>query len=448
MKKIQLISLTFFIPVLLLSCANNNAVSAASMVPRVEIAAVIGREVSDEIHGFGSLTFIRKTDVASPSDAVVKSIPKREGDYVNEGEIVCVLENPQITISVRRAESAFSHAISALDLSRARLSEGLFNAEARLLDNEKTEAELRQARRALDEQRRKQESEEILFCAGGVSVESIRDSRFRLESAEVQLDLLEKDLEIRRIGLREIDLLAAGIVPPGDEGSMRSALITLATAGLRAEVRAAEANLESSRRELESNRLLESSLVIHSPMSGIVGARFFEEGERVKREDRILTLMDTKSLYAIFPAPEAEALRLVKGMPASVSIDGTGDIYIGKVDLVSPQADSQSFTFMVRVLLESFNGNTLKPGMFARITVPLEQPHRVILVPETSLIDRKNGQGRVFTIRGNVVSERVVGTGRLFGDEREILSGLTVGDVVVQRPNSALKDGAYVSIPE
>jgi RND family efflux transporter MFP subunit len=245
--------------------------------------------------------------------------------------------------------------------------------------------------------------------------------------------------------LREIDLLNAGIVPPPDEQEFRQALIKLSTAGLRAELKAAEANLESVGQELESSRFLESSLVVHSPMSGIAGARHCEEGERLKREDKIFTIIDTHSFYAIFPVPEAEALKLSRGMPATINLDGTGTAYNGVVDLVAPQADIQSFTFLVRVILDADEKGLLKPGMFARIIISMEQPRKIHLIPESSLIDRKDNQGIVFVIRNNMLSERVVQLGQLYGDEREI-TGLNQGDVVVLHPNMTLKDGTYVAI--
>jgi multidrug efflux pump subunit AcrA (membrane-fusion protein) len=414
--------------------------------PQVKVVAVVGREIFEEVKGFGSLSFIRKVDIASPADGVLEKLLKREGDIVNEGEIVSVLANPQITLSVQRAESAYSQALAARELALTRLSEGELMAEARILQNEKSEAELSIARNAIYEQQRKFRNEETLYNAGGINEESMRDSRFRLETAEAQIVLMEKELEIQRIGLREIDLLAAGIDPPKDEFGLRQALIFLATAGLRSEAKAAEANLEATRKELESSRLLESSLVIRSPITGTVGARYFEEGERLTREDKILTLMDTESLYAVFPVPEAEALKLSRGLPASVSLDGTGETYYGMVDLVYPQADIQSFTFLVRVILPADDRGLLKPGMFARIHINLEQSRYINLIPEHSLMDKKNNQGRVFTIQNSILSERIVDMGRLFGDEREIVSGLNVGEVVVLLPDSSLQDGSYVSV--
>jgi RND family efflux transporter MFP subunit len=255
---------------------------------------------------------------------------------------------------------------------------------------------------------------------------------------------------MQKIGFRDQDLRNADLDVPFGEAERTKALIALSTLTLRAEQSAAQARLEAAEKELASCRLAEAELTVYSPASGIIGARYMEEGERVKKDDKILTIIDTGSLYAIFPAPEAEALKLGKGMAAKVSLDGTNNTYDGKVDLVSPQADSQSFTFMVRVILPAeavaTSQNSLKPGMFARVSVAVGEPRLAAVIPESSLVSKDNDNGGVFLINGNTLSERKIAIGSVVGDKREILSGLKPGDVVVLRPSPALRDGAYVSV--
>jgi RND family efflux transporter MFP subunit len=265
---------------------------------------------------------------------------------------------------------------------------------------------------------------------------------------------MEKELEIRRIGCRDKDLSAAGLAVPLDDGERRKALISLISSSLRAERAAAGAMLDAAEKELQSARLALSELAVKSPGSGIVGARYCEEGERVRAEDKILTLMDTASLYAVFPVREKDALRIEKGMPALVEIDGSGGASEGRVDLVYPQADSQSMSFMVRVLLlnngDSAEGTepgpgSLKPGMFARVKVTLGPPRQIIVFPDSSIINKKNNEGTVFVINGKTLSERKVGLGLALGEDREITSGLKSGELAVLRPEADLREGTHVS---
>jgi multidrug efflux pump subunit AcrA (membrane-fusion protein) len=168
--------------------------------------------------------------------------------------------------------------------------------------------------------------------------------------------------------------------------------------------------------------------------------------------------MDTASLYAIFPVREKDALRIKKGMPASVLTDGTGEKSAGVVDLVYPQADSQSLSFLVRVLLPDtlFNDVRLKPGMFARITVTLGEPRKAVFISESAIFNRAvngaNEEGSVFAVNGSTLTERKVLLGaanssiRGSGDDREIVSGIAAGELVVSRPDTDLKEGMNVTI--
>lgn len=425
------------------ACRDAKVESSAEKPVSVRVILAEEREVPDEVSGFGSLSFLKKIDIAAPQDAVVEELPRREGSTVRKGDRLAVLGNPQIRLAVGRAENALAQASAALELAAGRLLEGEFQAEGRLLELDKGEAELAQAKREFAEQKRKHGDQEALFQAGGVTEEAIRSGRFALESSSERVRLMEQELAIRRIGFRPQDLAAAGCsVPPDGPERIRS-YVRLATATLRAERSAAAARLDASAKELESAKLAEQELVVLSPASGTVGARYLEPGERVKREDKLLTIIDTSSLYAQFSVREAEALRLRSGLPARVTVDGTGGTYEGRVDLVSPTADAQSFTFTVRVLLPA-SPTGAKPGMFCRVVVPAGPPRSAVVVPESVLAERKDERGRLFVVAGGVVSERSVRLGGAMGDGREVLEGLDPGAVVVDRPDPSLREGDRV----
>ncbi|MDR2552489.1 MAG: efflux RND transporter periplasmic adaptor subunit [Treponema sp.] len=436
-----------------LSCGKAQA-SSGAYLPRVKLVLAENRRLEEEVSGFGSLSFLTKVDIAVSQEGLIRRLYYREGDTVPLGARVAVLENPQIELAVGRAENALSQARAALKLARSRLLEGEFNAEAEILSVVRTQVELTLAKKNLDEQRRKQADQEILHAAGGLSDEAIRDGRFGLAGAEEQFRLMERDLEIRTVGLRDRDLAAAGLFPPegfASEADRRTALIRLSVSTLRAEAEAAEAQLEAARKELESVRIAQRELVVYSPAAGTVGARYLEEGERAKKEDKILTLIDTGSLYVIFSLREQDALRIRRGMSAGVSIDGAEFSCEGTVDLVAPQADSQSFTFTVRVLIppEALAGGEekLKPGMFARVKVKLGGEREAVLIPEGALVNRKNDGGTVFVVSQGMASERQVRFGAAAGEDREILSGLRAGEAAILRPDVSIKEGTRV-VPE
>jgi RND family efflux transporter MFP subunit len=462
-RNIVIIQLT----VLLIFACAKKSLNDSNEVRRVKGLSVTTREIPDEVSGFGSLSFLSKVDITSPQEAVIKKLFFREGDLVRQGELIVQLENPQINLAVERAENNYTQALAACNLAKSRLLEGIFQSEAQLLSLEKAEAELVLTKRKWEENNRKHQNQEKLFDAGGINKEAILVSRFNLDSEWEQIELLERELEIRRIGCRDQDLVKAGIIVPLNGTERKNALVSLMTSSLKAELEAVNARLEATKKELSSAKIALAELDILSPASDIIGARYLEEGERVRQQDKILSLIDTSSLYAIFPVREKDALRIVKGMSASVLVDGTGERLNGIVDLVYPQADSQSLSFLVRVLLQditlSENINRLKPGMFTRVTVNIGPPKKTNFIPESSIFNRtntnrsnsdssnnskNNGEGSVFVINGSKITERKIFLGSVIGEEREIISGLNIGDLIVLRPDSDLREGSNVTLVE
>ncbi|MFA6505735.1 MAG: efflux RND transporter periplasmic adaptor subunit [Treponemataceae bacterium] len=428
------------------SCARR-AMETGPALRSVRGVVVKSSELPNEVSGFGSLSYAKKTDVSSPVEAIVAAIPFREGDSVRAGAVVVRLENPHLGLAVGRSENALSQAQAALDLAVASEREGVFQAEARIRTLEKSGDELALNRRELEESERKQADQERVFAAGGVTEETIRSGRFTTETKRKSVELAAKSLEINRIGLRDEDLEKEGYRLPKTEKERNAALIELSTATLRAQTAAAVSRVDAAKKELESARLSFSELTLSAPISGTVAARYFEIGERVKSEDKILTLIEENSLFAVFAASESDAMSLSKGMKAVVRIDAMNAEFQGKVDVVAPTADSQSASFSVRVRFIDAK-KRLKPGMFARVTVCLGVPKKIVTVPDSVFVEKRDSQGRLFVVKDGLISERKVelGAQTIFG--REVRRGLWVGEVAVDRPDTALREGDHVIVEE
>jgi RND family efflux transporter MFP subunit len=354
-----------------------------------------------------------------------------------------------LSIAVEVSEEEYNQAEAAYQLAKTRLLEGEFNAEAELLSLKRSEAELSEKTRYHGELVRKFGQQQTLFTVGGVNEESIRSARFELDAQAVQLELSALDLEIRRIGLRDKDLRAAGMDVSEDPDEKTQALIALSTSSLRLELQAAETNREMAYKNLVSARTAEAELRIVSPASGFIAARNFEEGEQVKKDDALFTILNADSLYAMIPVREADAFRIKKGMPALVKIDSIGAEHRAKVDLVSPIADTQSFMFNVRLLIDAEELSEIsraKPGMFAEARITLGEPDTIIVIDDDAIINKNKKEGVVFVVQGRYAVMRQVTFGEMFENKRQILGGLEKGELVVQKPAAGLKEGAYVQV--
>jgi RND family efflux transporter MFP subunit len=438
------------VTVVCVSCANTKAQGDENPAVTVRVSQAEAVAKPNEVTGFGSLSFLQKNDIRTQQDGEIAAIYYREGEEVREGDIIAFLKNPRLSIAVEVSEEEYAQAEAAYQLAKIRLLEGEFNAEAELLSLERAEAELLEKRRSHGEQERKFNQQTTLYAAGGVNEESIRSARFEIDAQAAQLALSALDIEIRRVGLRDRDLQAAGMRVSDDLEEKTRDLIALATSTLRVELQAAETSREMARKNLVSAKTAEAELTIASPVSGFVAARNFETGDHVKKDDTLFTVLNADSLYATIPVREADAFRVKKGMPALVKVDGTGTTYQAAVDLVSPIADVQSFMFNVRVFIDAEELSKTretggaKPGMFAEARITVGEPATIIVIDDEAIINKNKKEGTVWVVQGQRVTMRQVTFGDLYENKREIISGLEKGALVVLKPASGLKEGTYV----
>ena len=81
--------------------------------------------------------------------------------------------------------------------------------------------------------------------------------------------------------------------------------------------------------------------------------------------------------------------------------------------------------------------------MFARIRLPVGQPHQAILIPEEALVPEQARQ-YVFVAANDRVAKREVRIGRREPGRVEVVSGVAEGERVVVEGTLKLRDGAAV----
>lgn len=442
------IDLGFAFAVLAFSASCGGEAEAAERIPRpVRACRVAELTIRESVEAFGSLSFRAKLDLCSGQDGTMVTIFVREGDWVEKGQVLAIVDNPQLELAVARAENGVADARAGVDLAGACLNEGRLSFEGRVLGLERASMELEQGYRELAEAERKHADQEALYARGGLSEESILEARFSLASARERVSSMERELEAKRVGLRGDDLSAAGLFVPGDAEGRLVALRELSVAGLKAELARALAALAAAETELKSARVARSELSVRSPIRGVVGARYLQEGERVRRDDKIFTLMDVEALLLVASVREEEAAKLERGMEASVTVDSAPRTLVGMVDSVSPVADSRTASFTVKLLLsQGLDG--LKPGMFARASIFTGRQSKLTVVPESAIASKDGDSARVFVLSGSVVRSCSVRLGNSVPEGRAVEDGLSPGEVVVDWPDPELKEGERVELSE
>lgn len=430
----------------LVSCARRPAAVTEAGSRLIKAVVVKASDQEQTIESFGTITYKKNVDLSTAVEGTVERFTVKEGDYVRAGQVLVRLRNMQLTLARDRAAIELENVKTALTLAETKVKESDLAMEAKFIAIEKARLELEQKRKDLQEAERKLADQQALRDVGGVPDETVRTMQLQLESQMVQLKIAEQDFESLQIGFRDKDLVAFGRAVPADPAQRRRAFIEINTAMARAELDAAKARVRTSEMELQSANIALDELVIVSPVSGVVGAKYYEEGERAKASEKIVTIMDTEVVYAIFPVREEDVALVAKGSAVVISVDASGGpSYEGVIDLVSPSADPSVGAFMVKALVKKPDAR-IKPGMFARVTVKLGKTDRVATVPVKCLLNRKQDKASVLAIVGGKITIKEVVLGKETGDRIAVLSGLSEGELIAESPDPTLTEGSDVEI--
>lgn len=192
-------------------------------------------------------------------------------------------------------------------------------------------------------------------------------------------------------------------------------------------------------------RNLEDNTQLRSPISGVVTARNYDNGN-VFAQQPILTVQQLNLLKVIINVSESYFTRVRVGMPVDIRLDVYGsEVFAGKVSLVYPTVDASSHTFGVEVTISN-RDMKVRPGMYARLTLNFGTGESVV-VPDMAVQKQSGANDKyVYVVQDGAARYRRVEPGQRLGDQCEILSGLEPGDEVVTAGHARLIDGTPVQV--
>lgn len=111
---------------------------------------------------------------------------------------------------------------------------------------------------------------------------------------------------------------------------------------------------------------------------------------------------------------------------------------------MSPIIDAASRSGEVEISIANPQ-HRLKPGMFAKVALLLEQRQEVVVIPRDALqVDSKGAS--VFVVQDGKAHLQQVVTGLQTDTQVEVLNGLDMGTEIVLAGNDGLKDQAPVRV--
>jgi len=149
-------------------------------------------------------------------------------------------------------------------------------------------------------------------------------------------------------------------------------------------------------------------------------------------------------LRVLVSVPEAYAGVIHIGQTASVAFQSIpGQKVEAKVTRTSSAIDSNSRTLLVEVRVSNPKEQFL-PGMYAVVNFLETTSVPPLLVPGESIVVRDGKNMVAMVANGNHVHFRPVDIGRDFGEQTEITMGIKAGDVVVKNVNDEIQENAEV----
>jgi membrane fusion protein (multidrug efflux system) len=182
---------------------------------------------------------------------------------------------------------------------------------------------------------------------------------------------------------------------------------------------------------------------IKAPFTGVVGIRNVSVGDYVKEGQELINLEDISTLKIDFRLPESYLGQLKPGQSVEVSSDALpGQRFTAVLDAINPLIDTNGRAISCRAHLSNA-GAKLRPGMFVRVRLILEQRSNVLLIPEQALVPDAKAP-YVFRVSDGKVTRTPVKPGIRRNAQVEIIEGLQAGDEVVTAGQLKLRDGASV----
>ena len=210
----------------------------------------------------------------------------------------------------------------------------------------------------------------------------------------------------------------------------------------------AKARLESANQMKNQVNAQLSYSNITAPFSGVVTGKYVNKGDMANPGMPLIS-METPGFYQVIAmVPESEITKINNGVEVAVLVKSINQLLKGKVTEVSTSTKNTGGQYLVKIVLDKTDTKLLS-GMFTSVQFPIEKKadtNGVVLIPKSALVTQGQLTG-VYTI-GNEDTAilRWLRIGKNYGDEVEVLSGLSKDEHYIISSESKLYNGAKVTI--
>lgn len=375
------------------ACAGTKA-STPPDAPAVAVARIAKGDIAQSLTVAAEFRPFQEIEVHAKVAGYLKSITVDVGDRVRAGQLLAVLEIPELQDEIKQDEAAAKRANEEVNRAQADLERAQSAHEAAHLSSTRLAAVIK--------------ARPNLVAQQDIDEANARDrvSEAQISTARAALASAREQLEVARAGQGRTQTLYA------------YARITAPFAGV------------ITQRYADTGAMIQAGTASQSQAMPIV---------RLSENDR---------LRLVIPVPESAVSRVRLGAPVDVAVQSLRRTVAGKVARFADRLDTETRTMRVEVDVQN-PGLELVPGMYANATLLLDAVKGALVAP-VQAVDRAADGGRVFVVDGDgrspgKVREQRVTLGLEADDRVELTSGVRAGDLVVIGSRAQLKPGALVS---
>jgi RND family efflux transporter MFP subunit len=342
----------------------------------------------------GSLISPDQAKVSSEVAGVVRRVLVELGQEVQAGQVVVKLDPQELDLALQRARSQLRQTEAQLGIDGVRVKEP-----------------------PPDEQ-----------------ISSVRMAIANRDDAMAQLRRAQR-LKNQNL-LSQADLDTAETKVKVTEANYQSALET---------VQSLKATLQERRQAVELAQKKLNDTDIRSSVAGQVAERSVQQGEYIRENTPVVTIVQMNPLKVKTAIQERYAGLVNVGLPVEFFVESApGQKFIGKVANVSPAVDQATRTFSVEIIVDNSN-RKLKPGFFTKGVIFTNKDENVMAISDDA-ISTLAGVSNVYIIENGKARQQMITLGTRVGDHVEILSGLKGDEVLASSNLTLLATGVPVKI--
>ncbi|MDJ0846501.1 efflux RND transporter periplasmic adaptor subunit [Crocosphaera sp.] len=376
----------------------------------VKTASVAMTPLVDTLAAPGEAVPLAEINIDPQLKGIVAEIYVTEGERVKKGQPFLKLEPSDFEAKVNLARNNLEIAQVQLELLKT-------SAKGRLQKLEKT---VMVAENQLDEAELKIKQIQEMMP---------QPTAENLEKSQKQVPLVRKVLE-------ETKQLINKIHPTQDKLSLNQVQITQQIEKGRLGVINRQLQLETALRDLERT-------VIYAPSDGLVSKVNINVGELAYPGNKLPVVTINQNVTFKAYIDQARLNTLDVGDRAIVRLRSyPGQTFSGKVIKINPIVETtanyryklginKQYTYSVWIEIDNLN---LTSGVQGYAQFNLVQ--NSLTIPESSVTHLSAGEGMVMVLESGHAVVKNVRVGRKFGDQRQVLAGLEIGEIVIIHPRS------------